>query len=128
MTDVLLDTCAAIWIAEGHPLNEPGASELPAACERGARLVVSPITAWEIAMLAAKGRIALALDPHLWFERFCDLPALDVDVDRPRIRWRRHSRIGGSATAVRRASARRMSSSTASSRVPRSSARKRSTR
>ena len=76
MTDFLLDTCAAIWIAEGHPLNEPGASELRDACERGARLMVSPITAWEIAMLAAKGRIALALDPHLWFERFCELPAV----------------------------------------------------
>ena len=76
MIDFLLDTCAAIWIAEGQPLNEPGASELPATCERGARLMVSPITAWEIAMLAAKGRIALSLDPHLWFERFCELPAV----------------------------------------------------
>ena len=76
MTDFLLDTCAAIWIAEGHPLNEPGASELPAACERGARLMVSPITAWEIAMLAAKGRLALALDPQRWFERLCDLPTV----------------------------------------------------
>ena len=76
MIDFLLDTCAAIWIAEGQPLREPGASNLRDAYERGAQLMVSPISAWEVAMLAAKGRIALALDPHLWFERFCDLPAV----------------------------------------------------
>lgn len=76
MIDFLLDTCAAIWIAEGQPLNEPGASNLRDAYEQGAQLMVSPISAWEVAMLAAKGRIALALDPHLWFERFCDLPAV----------------------------------------------------
>ncbi len=76
MADLLLDTCAVLWTAQGEPLREPGASNLRDSYERGAQLMVSPISAWEVAMLAAKGRIALALDPHLWFERFCDLPAV----------------------------------------------------
>ena len=76
MTDFLLDTCAVIWIAHKDPLREPAASELQAAYRRGARLFVSPITAWEIAMLVARGKIALALDPDLWFQRFCELPSV----------------------------------------------------
>lgn len=78
MTDYLLDTCAVIWTAHGDPLREPAASELQEAYRSGARLFVSPITAWEIAMLAAKGKIALALDPGLWFERFCELPSIEL--------------------------------------------------
>ena len=78
MSGLLLDTCAVIWIAQGDPLREPAASELPEACERGIPLLVSPITAWEIAMLVAKERIALAFDPDIWFQRFCELPSVTL--------------------------------------------------
>ena len=76
MNDFLLDTCAVIWTAHGDALHEPAATELQDAYRGGGRLFVSPITAWEIAMLVAKGSIALALDPHPWFERFCELPSV----------------------------------------------------
>lgn len=72
MSDFLLDTCAVIWIANDDGLQEPASSELPKACDRGSRLFVSPMTAWEIAMLVAKGNIALAISPDIWFERFCE--------------------------------------------------------
>lgn len=85
MTGFLLDTCAVIWTAQGEPLREPAASELPDACERGARLFVSPITAWEIAMLAARGRMSLALDPRVWFERFCESPAVELAAMPPSV-------------------------------------------
>ena len=78
MADLLLDTCAVIWTAHDERLCEPAASALQDAYERGAPIFVSPITAWEIAMLAAKGRIALALDPGHWFERYCQLPAVTL--------------------------------------------------
>ena len=78
MTDFLLDTCAVIWTAHNDPLREPAASQLQDAYRRGAPLFVSPITAWEIAMLAAKGKIALALDPSLWFQRYCELPSVTL--------------------------------------------------
>ena len=76
MSDFLLDTCAVIWTAHDDPLREPAATRLQDAYRDGRRLFVSPITAWEIGMLVAKGRIALALDPHPWFERFCELPSV----------------------------------------------------
>ena len=71
MNALLLDTCTAIWILNGEPMREPGASamDLP-----DAEMLVSPFTAWEIATLAAKGRIALAMSPESWFERLCGLP------------------------------------------------------
>ena len=74
MADYLLDTCAAIWIMNGDPLRDPAATELPQALERNGRLVISPITAWEIATLVAKKRILLTLRPEVWFSKLCDLP------------------------------------------------------
>ncbi len=70
MPAYLLDTCAVIWIAEGARLQEPAASDLPKA--QDGELFVSPISAWEVANLAAKGKIALTMSPEVWFERFCD--------------------------------------------------------
>lgn len=78
MTVFLLDTCATVWIANGDRLREPAASALRNAHGPDARLAVSPMTAWEIAMLAAKGRIALAIGPDVWFERFCTLPGVTL--------------------------------------------------
>lgn len=69
--DVLLDTCAVIWITRGDPLREPAASALPAGSAAGTRSFISPITAWEVGVLAARNRLALALDPQVWFERAC---------------------------------------------------------
>ena len=74
----LLDTCAVIWIANGDPLREPAASALQEAYANGGGLSVSPMTAWEVAMLAAKGRIALSLAPAVWFESFCALPGVTL--------------------------------------------------
>ncbi|MCY3733653.1 MAG: type II toxin-antitoxin system VapC family toxin [Chloroflexi bacterium] len=85
MSGLLLDTCAVIWIAQGDPLREPAASELPEAYERGIPLLVSPITAWEVAMLVAKSRMALALNPDLWFQRFCDLPGVTLAAMPPSV-------------------------------------------
>ena len=78
MTEFLLDTCAVLWTAHDDPLREPAASRLQDAYRQGARLFVSPITAWEIAMLVAKGKIALTVDPDLWFKRYCDLPSVTL--------------------------------------------------
>ena len=78
MTDYLLDTCAAIWLMNGDPLQDPAETELPLALERNERLVVSPITAWEIATLSAKKRILLTLRPEVWFRKLCGLPGVSL--------------------------------------------------
>jgi PIN domain nuclease of toxin-antitoxin system len=37
-----------------------------------ARIVVSPISAWEIGLLVARGRLMLTLDPREWFRAALD--------------------------------------------------------
>ena len=60
----------------GDPLQDPAETELPLALERNGRLVVSPITAWEIAILSEKKRILLTLRPEVWFRKLCGLPGV----------------------------------------------------
>ena len=65
MPVVLFDTRTVIWIANGDSIREPAAGALQEACGPGAGLLVSPMTAWEIAMLEAKGRMALSISPEI---------------------------------------------------------------
>ncbi len=74
----LLDTCAVIWMAHGDPIREPALSTLAKRGRPDLELVVSPVTAWEIAMLAARNRIALSMNPEIWFDRFCALPGVTL--------------------------------------------------
>lgn len=81
MPAYLLDTCAVIWIANNVPLHEPAASVLEST--REAKLLVSSITAWEVAMLIEKRRLALSINPLNWFNRF--LEATEVELTNPAI-------------------------------------------
>lgn len=85
MADYLLDTCAVIWIARGDPLREPAARELREAHGIRSRLVVSPITAWEIGTLSAKGKLSLDTGPKIWFDRFCALPGVSLAAMPPSV-------------------------------------------
>ncbi|MCY4155427.1 MAG: type II toxin-antitoxin system VapC family toxin [Gammaproteobacteria bacterium] len=78
MADYLLDTCTAIWLMNGEPLQEPARTELPRVLKRNERLLVSPFTAWEIATLSAKKKIRLTLRPEIWFRKLCDLPGVSL--------------------------------------------------
>jgi PIN domain nuclease of toxin-antitoxin system len=66
-TDLLLDTCAAIWMTEGMALSEVATNEIDEAYREGRRTYVSPMTAWERGMLVTKGRIASSISPQRWF-------------------------------------------------------------
>jgi PIN domain nuclease of toxin-antitoxin system len=65
---VLLDTCTAIWLMNGDALSSESREAIGNAQRSGDGVYVSPISAWEIATLAAKGRLRLSLDPALWFD------------------------------------------------------------
>ena len=64
---VLLDTCAAIWLMNGDKMSPEGLAAIAAAQAGNMGVYVSPITAWEIATLAAKNKLQLALSPEAWF-------------------------------------------------------------
>ena len=70
---LLLDTCAAIWLAEAQGLAKEATLVLEDAYETGAAVYVSPITAWEIGLLTSRGRLSLLIKPQLWFQRLFDV-------------------------------------------------------
>lgn len=70
---LLLDTCAAIFASEDS-LSPQGVEALGEAYDGDEPIFMSPITAWEIALLSAKGRLASRLSPLAWFERFTSRP------------------------------------------------------
>jgi PIN domain nuclease of toxin-antitoxin system len=67
---LLLDTCVVIWLTEK-------ASLAPAAVEalrvNAGATYISPITAWEVGMLAARGRLQLLIRPERWFANLFDV-------------------------------------------------------
>jgi PIN domain nuclease of toxin-antitoxin system len=62
---VLLDTHTVLWLMNGDALADEA---LNAINEAGNATFVSPISAWEIATLVRKNRIALTTAPLRWFE------------------------------------------------------------
>jgi PIN domain nuclease of toxin-antitoxin system len=61
---------------EGAPISAAARQAIEAALSAGAGVYVSPISAWEIAMLAARGRLILALAPEVWFAALLALPGM----------------------------------------------------
>ena len=80
MTAILLDTCAALWLANGSRLAD-GALE---ALEASDRIVVSPISAWELGQLTSRRRLSLSMDTILWWEALLEagveLAAMDAAI------------------------------------------------
>ncbi|BBF94687.1 type II toxin-antitoxin system VapC family toxin [Blastochloris tepida] len=82
---LLLDTCAALWIAEDAPLEDEAAAALDAAANHQGSVFISPITAWEIGLLVARGRLRTALTPLALYQSICDLPAMQATILSPEI-------------------------------------------
>ena len=85
MSPLLLDTCAAIWFAGGEELSDDARSALASASAAGIDVLVSPITCWEVGMLAAKGRLNMPLAPLAWFEGLLALPLMAAAELSPRV-------------------------------------------
>ena len=64
---ILLDTHAILWW-------QAGGQRLSAAARRAIAsapaILVSPVSCWEIMLLASKGRIELDRDPFVWVQEF----------------------------------------------------------
>lgn len=80
MSDLLLDTCALLWLANGADMTPESRSAVASR-----NLHVSPISAWEIANLVRKSRIAFTLPVASWFRQTTDkmaaaTPQLSVEI------------------------------------------------
>lgn len=83
MTDAyLIDTCAMIWATQLAPFNQDVAAIMT---EGRSRIAVSVMSAWEIGMLVAKGRLPTAKDALVWFEDFVMQAGVEVLEATPRI-------------------------------------------
>ncbi len=67
MQPLLWDTCTAIWTYEKARLAPAAVEAMAAAHREGVPSYISPITAWEIGMLASHGRLQLLIRPERWF-------------------------------------------------------------
>ncbi len=63
---ILLDTCAVIF-SVNQQLKPAARDALDQAEKDEMPIYISPITAWEIGMLVARGRLTLTTTPENWF-------------------------------------------------------------
>jgi len=79
MTDrLLLDTHIALWLDSGDDRLQPSTRGLVDGCWRdGGTILLSAVTAWEIALLVHAGRIDLDLPVEAWIERFVQRPGVE---------------------------------------------------
>ena len=78
MRPLVWDTCAAIWISDQAELAQPALDLLASAHREGAPSYVSPITAWEVGLLASRGRLQLQIAPERWFAKLFDIPGVKL--------------------------------------------------
>src|ERR1019366_3827825 len=74
---ILLDTHIALWLDSGNERLRQSTRDLIDGCWRdGGTILLSAVTAWEIALLVDAGRIALDLPVEAWVERFLGRPGI----------------------------------------------------
>jgi PIN domain nuclease of toxin-antitoxin system len=76
MQPLLLDTCTVIWMTEKAPLAPAAVEALRASNESAGITFISPITAWEIGILASRGRLQMLIKPERWFANLFEVPGM----------------------------------------------------
>lgn len=82
---IVLDTHALIWwVNSDEQLSQTARKAIEKELGGDGQLMVSAITAWEIAMLVVKGRLTLTMDIDEWLETVASIEGVafvSVDVD-----------------------------------------------
>ena len=82
---LLLDTCAVIWVANDDPIAKSARAALARALQSDEPVYVSPITAWEIGLLAARGCVRLQMPAEKWFAHVLAMPGVRLAEMSPNI-------------------------------------------
>jgi PIN domain nuclease of toxin-antitoxin system len=76
---LLLDTHIALWLDSGNDRLRSSTRALIDDCwQNGGTILLSAVTAWEIALLVDTGRIELDLPVDAWVQRFLDRPGIEA--------------------------------------------------
>ncbi len=79
---IVLDTHVLIWWAAGDPQLSRAARDAIEAEAQDGEILVSAISAWEVAMLAKAGRLALTMEAEAWLDTIAQVRAIRfVPVD-----------------------------------------------
>ena len=81
---VLLDTCALLWFLEEAEFDAEAREAVEQAARAGS-LRVSPMSAWEVGTLVARGQLVLSMPVEVWFNMILDLPGVALDEVSPKI-------------------------------------------
>jgi PIN domain nuclease of toxin-antitoxin system len=71
---LLLDTCAVIWVVNDDPIAKSARAALARALQSDEPVYVSP--AWEVGLLAARGRVRLQMSAEKWFAHVLAMPGV----------------------------------------------------
>lgn len=85
MTALLLDTCATIWISQDEPVAAEALEAIDKAARDGDPIYISPMTAWEIGLLNARGRLTMSMAPDDWFATLMQTPGVALAELTPKI-------------------------------------------
>jgi len=75
---LLLDTCTLIFMTEKTRLGATAIDAMRAVSEGAGITYISPISAWEIGMLASRGRLQLLIRPERWFANLFEAPGVKM--------------------------------------------------
>lgn len=76
MQVLLLDTCALIFLNEKARIAVAAVDALQSAKGEGGMTYISPISAWEVGMLASRGRLQMLIRPERWFANLFEAPGV----------------------------------------------------
>ncbi|MEP9387971.1 type II toxin-antitoxin system VapC family toxin [Mesorhizobium sp. KR9-304] len=83
--NILLDTCAAIWITEEAKIDPSARTALDESAEARLPVMVSPTSAWEMGMLIARRQVLAAISVRSWFDSllvppYSEVAELTIDI------------------------------------------------
>ena len=81
---ILLDTFALIWIMNGDPLSKDALGAVNQARDAD-ELFLSPISAWEIGILAQRQKVTLSISAESYISRAFSRPGVQVAALTPEI-------------------------------------------
>lgn len=71
---VLIDTHVLVWWVSGSgTLSTAAKKSLKTTLNKGSEVLISSISAWEIAMLVEKGRLVLSMDVESWLDEVAQI-------------------------------------------------------
>ena len=78
----VLDTHAWVWWVSGDPRLSTAAHDAITRATSESRLYISAISAWEVALLVARGRLRLTIDVNDWIAHTQALPFISfIPID-----------------------------------------------